>query len=177
MLTIKNAIWAVKNFFGGFSKILTKNQLCIYCFRSPNPKVWGAGAPGSKFSQISILFFENWHDASFYIKEQRQKNKFKIWVLKTAILDSRKSAFLVFEGKTPNYFFSSCFGSDSALNTIDAQMSFSRYFWKCTKKLLIIKNTILAVKKFFWGVFKSTDQKSIVHLLFLKLNQKKKKNI
>ena len=24
------------------------------------------------------IFCENWHEASFYIKEQKQKNKFKI---------------------------------------------------------------------------------------------------
>ena len=29
-------------------------------------------------AQILIFFCENWHDASFYIKEQTQKNKFEI---------------------------------------------------------------------------------------------------
>ena len=36
------------------------------------------------------------HDASFYIKEQTQKNKFEIRVLKTTILDPKKSVFLVY---------------------------------------------------------------------------------
>ena len=29
-------------------------------------------------SQILTFFSENWHEASFYIKEQLQKNKFEI---------------------------------------------------------------------------------------------------
>ena len=33
------------------------------------------------------IFCENWQEASFYIKEQTQKNKFDIWVLKATILD------------------------------------------------------------------------------------------
>ena len=28
--------------------------------------------------KILIIFCENWHEASFYIKEQTQKNKFEI---------------------------------------------------------------------------------------------------
>ena len=48
-------------------------------------------------AQILIFFDENWHEASFYNKEQTQNNKFEIWLLKTTILDSWKSAFLVFE--------------------------------------------------------------------------------
>ena len=46
------------------------------------------------------IFCENWHEAFFYIKEQTQKNKFKIWALETTILDPRKSTFLVLK-KTP----------------------------------------------------------------------------
>ena len=47
------------------------------------------------------IFCENpdRHDASFYIKEQTQKNKFEIRVLKTTILAPQKSVFLVFEEK------------------------------------------------------------------------------
>ena len=52
-----------------------------------------------------IFFCENRHYASFYIKEQSQKNKFKIWVLKTTILDPRKSAFWVFKEKNPKKCF------------------------------------------------------------------------
>ena len=36
---------------------------------------------------------ENRHEASFYIKEQTQKNKFEIWVSKTTILDPKKARF------------------------------------------------------------------------------------
>ena len=59
-----------------------------------------------------MFFGENWHDASFYIKEQTQNNKFEIWVLKTTNLDPQKSMFLVFEEKPPKHF-SLCFGFDS----------------------------------------------------------------
>ena len=40
-----------------------------------------------------IFFCENQHEASFYIKEQMQKYKFEIWVLKTTILDPQKARF------------------------------------------------------------------------------------
>ena len=45
------------------------------------------------------IFGENRHDASFYIKEQTQKNKFEILVLKTTILGPLKRVFLVFDEK------------------------------------------------------------------------------
>ena len=46
-------------------------------------------------AQILIFFDENWHAASFYIKEQTQKYKFENWLFKSTILDPQKSAFLV----------------------------------------------------------------------------------
>ena len=67
-----------------------------------------------------------------------QKNKFEIWVLKTTILDPRKRAFLVFEEKPPKNVFSLCFGFDSALKTIDAQMSFLLVFLKTHWKKAIL---------------------------------------
>ena len=76
------------------------------------------------------IFYEIRLDAFFYIKEQTQKNKFKIRVLKTTILDPHKSVFLVFEEKPWKKFFSSCFGFDSALKKIEAQMSFWLLFLK-----------------------------------------------
>ena len=65
-------------------------------------------------AQILIFFCENWHEASFYIKEQRQKNKFEIWLLKTTILDRQKVRFW-FLKKTPPKNLSSGFALDSAL--------------------------------------------------------------
>ena len=48
--------------------------------------------------------------------------------------------------KTPQKKFSLCFGFDSALKTIDAQMSFWSVFLKRTKKkLLAVKNAILTI--------------------------------
>ena len=79
-------------------------------------------------AQILIFFCENWHEASFHIKEQKQKYKFKIWVLKTTILDPQKGVFLVFKEKPLKQICSSCLGSDSALKTIDAQMFFGSIF-------------------------------------------------
>ena len=69
-----------------------------------------------------MFFCEKWHEASFYIEEQTQKNKFEIWVSKTTKLDPQKSAFFVLEEKPPQKNFSSCFGFDSALKTIEAKM-------------------------------------------------------
>ena len=37
-------------------------------------------------AHILIFFDENWHGASFYIKEQTQKYKFEIWLLKSTLL-------------------------------------------------------------------------------------------
>ena len=75
-----------------------------------------------------------------------QKYKIEIWVLKTTILDPQKSLFLVSEENPPKNSFSKCFGFDSALKTIDAQMSFWSVFLKThLKKLFAFKNDILAV--------------------------------
>ena len=63
-----------------------------------------------------------------------QKYKFEIRVLKTTILDPQKSVFLVFEEKPAQKIFSSCFRIDSALKTIDAQMSLWSVFLKRTEK-------------------------------------------
>ena len=56
-------------------------------------------------AQILIFFCENWHEASFYIKEQTQKYKFKIWLLKSTILDPQKIEILVFEENPPKKCF------------------------------------------------------------------------
>ena len=64
------------------------------------------------------VFCEKWHESSFYIEEQTQKNKLEIWVSKTTILDPQKSTLFAFEEKPPQKFVSSCFGFDSALKTI-----------------------------------------------------------
>ena len=75
-----------------------------------------------------------------------QKYKFEIWLLKSIILDPQKSVFLVFRRnplskKKKNV--SLCFGFDSALKTIDAQIFFWLVFLKThQKKLLTIKNAI-----------------------------------
>ena len=56
-----------------------------------------------------MFFDENWHDASFYIKEQMQKYKFER-LLKSTILDPRKSAFFRLGRKAPpNFLF--CFSA------------------------------------------------------------------
>ena len=86
---------------------LTKGQACmilevpIFCARA-------GGAQKFQGAQILIFLWENWHEASFYI--------FEIWLLKSTILDPRKSASLVFEENPPNIFHL-CFSFDSALKT------------------------------------------------------------
>ena len=86
-------------------------------------------------AQILLFFCENWHEASFYNKEQTQKYKFKIWVLKLFYFYPRKRAFLVFEEKHKK-MFSLCFGPDSALKTITHKCYFVRYVWKGPEKKL-----------------------------------------
>ena len=86
-------------------------------------------------AQILILFYENWHEAFFYIKEQMKKYKFEIWLLKSTILDPRKNAFLVFK-ENPLTKFSSGFIFDSALKTLDAQMFFWSVILKTPKKFI-----------------------------------------
>ena len=46
------------------------------------------------------IFGKDWHGAFFYIKEQTQKYKFEIWLLKSTILDPKKVSFW-FLKKTP----------------------------------------------------------------------------
>ena len=79
------------------------------------------------------IFCENWHGASFYINEQTQKYKFENWLFKRTILDPRKRVFLILVENPPKKFCSSCFGLDSALKTIDAQMFFWLAFLKTHK--------------------------------------------
>ena len=100
-----------------------------------------SSAHASKFSfskncrrpKYKYFFYENWHAASFYIKEQTQKYKFEIRLLKSTILDPLKKAFLVFEENPPKICFS-CFSFDSVLKTLDAQMFFWSVFLKTHKK-------------------------------------------
>ena len=79
------------------------------------------------------IFCENWHEASFYIKEQtHQKNRNLRFI--NYFLDPQKSTFSVFEEEPPQQICSSCFGFDSALKTINAKMSIRSVFLKRTKK-------------------------------------------
>ena len=124
------------------------------------------------------LFCENWHGASFYIKEQTQKYKFEIWLLKSTILDPQKSAFLVFEEKPQNFFSSSCFSFDSAFKTIDAQIFFWLVFLKTHKKSYWPSKTpfwpFLAVNKVFLCVLNNTDQNNICASIVFKAKTKEK---
>ena len=89
-----------------------------------------------KFPGAQILIFsdENWHAASFYIKEQTQKYKFGIWRFKKYHFGPpKKWVFNLW--RKPQTFFSSCFGFDSALKTIDAHMFFWPVFLKTHKKI------------------------------------------
>ena len=118
-------------------------------------------------AQILIFVYENWHAASFYIKEQRQKYKFGIWLLKSTILDPWKSAFLVFE-ENPQIFFFFMFRLWFSFLLIRRMISLPTFedknlpayllknnrrtnvflvsiFENAQKKLVTIKNAILAV--------------------------------
>ena len=102
--------------------------------------------------------------ASFYIKEQIQKYKFEIWLLKSTyntILDPTKTVFLVFEENPLKTIFSLCSCFDSALKTIDTQM----FFWLVCLKMH--KKSYWPSKSPFWPlvflcVFKNTDFKKLL---------------
>ena len=78
------------------------------------------------YRHFSSLWWIHWP----YNKEQTQKYKFEIWVLKLLFLPPKK-AFLVFEEKTKKIVYS-CFGfwlCVSALKTINTQMLFCSVFF------------------------------------------------
>ena len=123
--------------------------------------------------RIFIFFCKNWHEASYYIKEQTQKYKFEIWLFKSTTLDPQKSAFLVFEERQKN---SLCFSFDSALKTINAQM----FFWSVFFKVFISKlknalfwevNTFCAI---FFSVlaFKTIDTQMLSWSILFKTHKK-----
>ena len=74
----------------------------------------------------------------------RQRTRVKVLIFQKVY--PQKSAFFVFEEKHPKKKFSLCFGSDSALKTINTQLLFCSVFLKThQKKLLTAKNAILAI--------------------------------
>ena len=81
---------------------------------------------------------------SFTLKNKRRNTNLKIDFLKVPFWTPEKVHFW-FLKTTPQNNFSSCFGFDSALKTIKAQMFFWSVFLKTQKKLLTVKNAILAV--------------------------------
>ena len=131
-----------------------------------------------KFQGAQILIFvdQHWHIASFYIKEQTQKYKFEIWLLKVPFWTPQKVHFW-FLKKIPEIFCSSCFAFDSALKTIEAEMFFRSVFLKMHKKSYWLSKTpfwlFLAVNNIFLCAFKTLIKITFVCLLFLKLKQKK----
>ena len=126
-------------------------------------------------AQILIFFDENWHGASFYIKEQTQKYKFEIWLLKSTILDPQKSAFLVFEETRPkNFFFVFRLWLSFKNNR---RTTFLLIFENSQKKSSWTSKTpfwpFLAVNNVFFAFLKILIKITFVRLLILKLKQKK----
>ena len=95
----------------------------------------------------------------FTLENKRRNTSFK-----STILDPQKSAFLVFvETENPKKKkISSCFGLDSALKTIDAQMFFWLVFLKMHKKVIDRQKRyfgrFLLFIKFFVCVFKAESK-------------------
>ena len=122
------------------------------------------------------IFDENLREASFYSKEQTQKFKFEILLLKSTIFDPQKSA-LVFEENPPKKF-SSCFGFDSAWKTIDTHMFYWSEFLKMHNKSYWLSKMpfwpFLAVNNVFLCVFKNTYQNNIYATIVLKAKIEKK---
>ena len=83
----------------------------------------------------------------------------------------------VFKRKHPQQIFSLCFGFDSALKTIHAQMFFVRYFWKYTKSYCCQKCHFGRFRwlLMFFCVFKNTDQNNIFVSIVLKAKTEEKK--
>ena len=132
-----------------------------------------------KFQGAQILIFvdQHWHIASFYIKEQTQKYKFEIWLLKVPFWTPKKVHFW-FLKKIPEIFCSSCFAFDSALKTIKAEMFFWSVFLKMHKKCYWLSKTpfwlFLAINNAFLWVFKNTDQNNICVSIVLEAKTEKK---
>ena len=79
------------------------------------------------------------------IKNKRRNTNLKFEFQNYFIFTPEKARFW-FLKKHPKKIFSSCFGSDSALKTINTQLLFCSVFLKMhQKKLLTAKNAILAI--------------------------------
>ena len=93
---MKENIW--RNFFDLLSRISRRNPNKIS--KNFNMLVKFLNSGGPKYS----VFGENWHEASFNIKEQTQ---IFFWNLssKAIYFDPRKISFLVFEEKSPQIIF------------------------------------------------------------------------
>ena len=85
--------------------------------------------------------------------------------------------FLVFEEKHPKKL-SSCFGSDSALKTINTQMLFCSVFLKTHKKSYLPQKTpfwsFLKINNFFSCNLKNTDLNNICASIVFKVITNKK---
>ena len=71
------------------------------------------------------------------IKNKRRNTNLKFEFQNYFIFTPEKARFLVFEEKHPKKIFSSCFGSDSALKTINTQLLFCSVFLKTHQKKVI----------------------------------------
>ena len=69
----------------------------------------------------------------FTLMNKRRNTNLKIDFLKEPFWTPEKRAFLILVENPPKKFCSSCFGLDSALKTIDAQMFFWLAFLKTHK--------------------------------------------
>ena len=114
------------------------------------------------------IFDENLREASFYSKEQTQKFKFEILLLKSTIFDPKKVHW--FLKKTPPKKFSSCFGFDSAWKTIDTHMFYWSEFLKMHNKSYWLSKMpfwpFLAVNNVFCAFSKIPIKITFVCLLF-----------
>ena len=95
---------------------------------------------------ILIFFCQNLHKATFYNKEQTQKSKYEIWVLKTTILDPWKSMFFMKTEKLTQFFFFFVFRHwFSFKNNRHTNVLLEGIF---ENALLAVKNAILTVLAF-----------------------------
>ena len=95
---------------------------------------------------FNIFFVKIGTKLPFTLKYKRRNTILKFDFQKVPFWTPQKVPFLVFEENSPPKHFLLCFGFDSALKTIDAQVFFWLVFLKTDKKkLLNVKNAFLAI--------------------------------
>ena len=122
------------------------------------------------------MFVKIGMELPFTIKNKRRNiYKFEIWLLKSTVLDPRKSEFLVYEENPQTNFFCMFRLWFSFKNSRHINVLLVCIFANAQKKLLMSKTQFwpfLAVNSGFLCVFKNTDQSNISASIVFKAKTK-----